>query len=419
MGLAAEFLFLGGLWEKLGAGVEAIGSGEYKTGAETLAGTKMSPAHREMATAILDSTFEHFVEGIASSRGLTPEFVRGVIDNAPVAPAELQGLGLVDRVAFLDEVIAELGDRPVVGGDDYAAVDAASVGFDPVARFALVYGSGNVVVGESGTAGTQRLASDDVSEALEAAAKDPEIAAIVFRVDSPGGSPLAADIVWRAAARAKESGKPLVASVSNVAASGGYYVLCGADEIVAPPASLVGSIGVFVVRPVVGGLLDKLGIGYESMTRGDHADILVSTRPLDEGGRQRMHAELDAIYDLFLDRVAGGRGLSREQVHAVGRGRVWTGAQAVDNGLVDSLGGLRDAVRRAKERAGIDPEADVALVPYPRPRSLLEQVDEALRQAAVLAAPRLPGLLESLEPLLGAWSADEPLALPPVLVRIR
>jgi protease-4 len=419
MGLAAEFLFLGGLWEKLGAGVEAIGSGEYKTGAETLAGTKMSPAHREMATAILDSTWEHFVQGIASARGLTPEFVRSVIDTAPVSPAELQGLGLVDRVAFLDEALAELGDGPVVEGDDYRGVDPASVGFDPVARFALVYGSGNVVVGESGATGTQRLASDDVSEAFEEAAKDPEIAAIVFRVDSPGGSPLASDIVWRAAARAKESGKPLVASVSNVAASGGYYVLCGADEIVAPPASLVGSIGVFVVRPVIGGLLDKLGIGYESMTRGDHAGILVSTRPLDEGGRERMHAELDAIYDLFLDRVAGGRGLSREQVHAVGRGRVWTGAQAVDNGLVDSLGGLRAAVRRAKERAGIDPEADVALVPYPRPRSLVEQVDEALRQAAVLAVPRLPGLLGSLEPLLGAWSADEPLALPPVLVRIR
>jgi protease-4 len=419
MGLAAEFLFLGGLWEKIGAGVEAIGSGEYKTGAETLAGTKMSPAHREMATAILDSTYQHFVEGIASARSLTPEFVRGVIDAAPVSPEELRGLALVDRVAFLDETLAGLGGGPVVEGEEYRGVDPASVGFDPVARFALVYGSGNVVVGVGSATRSPRLASDDVSEALEQAAKDPEIAAIVFRVDSPGGSPLAADIVWRAAARAKEAGKPLVASVSNVAASGGYYVLCGADEILAPPASLVGSIGVFVVRPVVGGLLDKLGIGYESMTRGDHADILVSTLPLSEGGRARMHAELDAIYDLFLDRVAGGRGLSREQVHAVARGRVWTGAQAVDVGLVDSLGGLRAAVRRAKERAGIDPEADVALVAYPKPRSVLEQVDEALRQAAVMAAPDLPGLLRSLEPLLGAWPADEPLALPPFLVRIR
>jgi protease-4 len=420
MGLAAEFLFLGGLWEKLGAGVEAIGSGEYKTGAETLAGTKMSAAHREMASSILDSTYARFVDGIATSRGLTPDFVREVIDKAPVSPAELQGLGLVDRVAFLDEALAELGPGPIVRGDEYRGVDPASVGFDPVARFALVYGSGNVVVGEDDSpTGAPSLASDDVSQALEDAAEDPEIAAIIFRVDSPGGSPLAADIVWRAAARAKQAGKPFVASVSNVAASGGYYVLCGADEILAPAASLVGSIGVFVVRPVLGGLLDKLAIGYESMTRGEHADILLATRPLDAGGRERIHAELDAIYDVFLDRVAGGRGLSREQVHAVGRGRVWTGAQAVDIGLVDSLGGLRAAVRRAKERAGIDADADVALVPYPTPRTLLEQLDEAFRGAAVAALPRLPGLLRSLEPLAGPWAADEPLALPPFLVRIR
>ncbi len=420
VGLAAEFVFLGGLWEKLGAGVETIGKGEYKSAAEILAGTKMSPAHREMATAILDSTYEHFVDGIASSRELTPEFVRGVIDSAPVAPEELRGLGLVDRVAFLDETLAGLGEGPVVKAEDYRGVDPASVGFDPVARFALVYGSGNVVMGESdSTSRSPRLASDDVSKALEDAAKDPEIAAIIFRVDSPGGSPLAADIVWRAAARAKEAGKPLIASVSDVAASGGYYVLAGADEILASPSSLVGSIGVFVVRPVFGGLLDKLGIGYESMTRGQHADILVATRPLSEGARERMVAELDSIYDTFLDRVAGGRGLSREQVHAVARGRVWTGSQAVDVGLVDSLGGLRAAVRRAKERAGIDPDADVALVPYPEPRSLVEQLDEALQQAAVVAAPRLPALLQQLEPLVGAWSENEPLALPPFLVRIR
>ena len=420
MGLAAEFLFLGGLWEKIGAGVETIGKGEYKSAAETLAGTKMSPAHREMATAILDSTYADFIQGIASSRDLTPDFVRGVIDSAPVAPEELRGLGLVDRVAFLDETIAGIGEGPVVKAEDYRGVDPSSVGFDPVARFALVYGAGNVVMGESdSTSRSPMLASDDVSQALEDAAKDPEIAAIIFRVDSPGGSPLAADIVWRAAARAKQAGKPLIASVSNVAASGGYYVLAGVDEILASPSSLVGSIGVFVVRPVFGGLLDKLGIGYESMTRGQHADILVSTQPLSEGGRERMHAELDAIYDTFLDRVAGGRGLSREQVHAVGRGRVWTGSQAVDIGLVDSLGGLRAAVRRAKERAGIDAEADVALVPYPEPRSLVEQLDEAFQQAAAVATPRLPALLQDLEPILGAWAADEPLALPPFLVRIR
>jgi len=289
-----------------------------------------------------------------------------------------------------------------------------------VARFALVYGAGNVVVGEGASrTGAPRLASDSVAEALEQAAEDDQIAAIVFRIDSPGGSPLAADIVWRAAERARQKGKPLVASVSNVAASGGYYVIAGADEIVAPPASLVGSIGVFVLRPVFRGLLEKLGIGYESMTRGAHADLLVGTQPLDEPGRARLHAEIGSIYDLFLERVAAGRRMPREAIHAVGRGRVWTGEQAAKIGLVDSLGGLRAAVRRAKERAGIDADADVALVPYPAPKPFIEQLDEALRAAAVAAAPRLPGLLRRLEPLTEAWSEHEPLALPPFLVRIR
>jgi protease-4 len=307
-----------------------------------------------------------------------------------------------------------------VKGEDYRAVDPASVGFDPVARIALVYGSGNVVVGEGDSrTGAPRLASDSVAEALEQAAEDDGIAAIVFRIDSPGGSPLAADIVWRAAERAKQKGKPLVASVSNVAASGGYYVIAGADEIVAPPTSLVGSIGVFVLRPVFRGLLDKLGIGYESMTRGEHADLLVGTKPLDEPGRARLHAEIDSIYDVFLERVAAGRGMPREAVHSIARGRVWTGEQAHNVGLVDSLGGLRAAVRRAKERAGIDPDADVALVPYPEPKPLVEQLDEAFRAAALSAAPRLPGLLRRLEPLAEAWPEGEPLALPPFLVRIR
>jgi len=420
VGLAAEFLFLGGLWEKIGAGLEAVGSGEYKTAAETLAGTSMSPAHREVAAAILDSTFASFVGAIASARHLSTEAVREVVDRAPVSPAELREAGLVDRVEFLDETLAGLGGGEVVKGEDYRAVDPESVGFDPVARIALVYGSGNVVVGEGDSrTGAPRLASDSVAEALEKAADDPEIAAIVFRIDSPGGSPLAADIVWRAVERAKEKGKPLVASVSNVAASGGYYVIAGADEIVAPATSLVGSIGVFVLRPVFRGLLEKLGIGFESMTRGDHADLLVGTQPLTEPGRARLHAEIDAIYDVFLERVAAGRKMPRDAVHSVGRGRVWTGEQAVSIGLVDSLGGLRAAVRRAKERAGIDPEADVALVPYPEPQGIVEQLDEALRSAAFAAAPRLPGLLRHLEPLAGAWPEGEPLALPPFLVRIR
>jgi protease-4 len=423
LGLAMEYLFLGGLWEKLGAGVEALGSGEYKTGAETLSGTEMSEAHREMASALLDSTFEQFVAGIAEGRGLSEGLVRRAIDLAPATPEELEGLRLVDGVANFDEAVERLGDGPVVQAEEYAAVDPASVGFEPVARFALVYGSGTVVMGRgrSSPAGGMLLTSDGVSEALTQAAEDPSIGAIIFRIDSPGGSPLASDIVWRAAERAKQHGKPLVASISNVAASGGYYVLCGADAVVAPPGSLVGSIGVFVIRPVIGGLLEKLGIGVESMKRGSYADLLLASQPLDEAGRERLRKEILSLYDLFVARVADGRGLTPEQVHAIGRGRVWTGAQAMERGLVDELGGLRVAVRRAKLEAGLDADADVELVPYPAPKSLAEEIAETLLQASVRLGPSLglPGVLRRLEPLLGALPEGAPLMVPPFVAEIR
>jgi protease-4 len=383
----------------------------------------MSEAHREMANSLLDSTFDQFVSGIAESRGLEPSFVRQVIDLAPATPQELVGLGLVDAVEGFEEATARLGSGPLLEGRDYAAVDPASVGFEPVARFALVYGSGPVVMGRgsSSPTGSLMLTSDAVSSALEQAAEDPEIAAIVLRVDSPGGSPLASDVVWHAARRARSQGKPLVASVSNVAASGGYYVLCGADAVVAPPASLVGSIGVFVVRPVIGGLLEKLGIGFESLKRGTHADLLQATQPLDDAGRARLRREIQSVYELFLSRVADGRGMTTEQVHAVGRGRVWTGAQAAERGLVDEVGGLRAAVRRAKLEVGLAPDADVALVAYPAPRSLAEELADALSQTALRAAAplRLPVALERIEALLASAPLGAPLAIPPFLLEIR
>jgi protease-4 len=423
IGLSAEFYFLGGLWEKLGAGVETIGRGEYKSAAEILGGTKMSAPHREMATSLLDSTYAQFVKGIAESRHLDEARVRELVDRAPATAQELQQLGLADAVAPFDEAVRRIGSGPLVEEDDYAAVDPKSVGFRPVARFALVYGSGTVAMGKgtSSPTGGLMLSSDSVSDALTEAARDRDIRAIVFRVDSPGGSPLAADIVWRAAEQAKAEHKPFVASVSNVAASGGYYVLCGADAVVAPPASLIGSIGVFVMRPVVGGLLARLGIGVETMQRGTYAGLLELAMPLDDAGRERLRAEIGGIYDLFVSRVSAGRRLTAERVDEVGRGRVWTGEQALANGLVDELGGLRSAVRRAKVAAGIDPDADVELVPYPKPKPLAEEVAEALRGASLRAAAPLdlPLPLERFEPLLAALPRGGPLLLPPFVVDIR
>ncbi len=424
IGLSAQYLFFGGLWEQLGAGVEALGSGEYKSAAETLSGTEMSEAHREMATSLLDSTFDQFVAGIAEGRGLDEAVVREVVDRAPVSASELEEAGLVDSVLSFDEAVATLGeDRPVIESADYASVDPASVGFDPVARFALVYGSGMVVMGSGSVSpsGEAALTSDGVSSALEDAAADPDIDAIIFRVDSPGGSPLASDIIWRAAGHAREAGKPLVASVSNMAASGGYYVLAGADAVVAPGASLIGSIGVFVVRPVLAGLLDELGIGVESLSRGSHADLLDFSRPLDADDRERLLHEIDTLYDLFVSRVSVGRGLSTEAVDAAGRGRVWTGEQARELGLVDEVGGLRVALRKAKLAAGLESDDDVALVPYPPPRSIFEQLAESLSAVRMktLRQLALPEAVRRLETLVTALPLGRPLLVAPFEIEIR
>lgn len=423
IGLAAEFMFLGGFWEIFGIEFEVERIGEYKTFADTFTGRTMSDAHREMADSLLDSIDAQFIAGIAKGRGLTEDFVRNAIDMAAMTPGEMQALDLIDGARFEDEIVAGLGGGPVIAGKDYALVDPASVGFDPVAQFALVYGSGPVIPGRgaSSRSGAPVLASETVSRALTEAAEDDAMLAIIFRVDSPGGSALASDVVWRATQVAEKHRKPLIVSFSDVAASGGYYVACGADAIVASPGTITGSIGVVVLRPVLGGLLEKLDIGFAALTRGSHADLALSTQPLSDASRERLRVEAESIYDLFVDRVADGRALAPERVNEIGRGRVWTGAQAAEVGLVDELGGLRTAARRAKIAAGLDPDVDVALIPYPRPLSLAEQLNEALRRIGMSTAPPLP--LPRLARLAAEWLAsvplDAPALLPPFVFDIR
>jgi protease-4 len=421
IGLAAEYLFLGGLWEKLGIDIEVERVGEYKGAAETLSEREMSDANREMANSLLDSIDAQFVAGIAEGRRLPPAAVRRAIDEAPITPEQLQKLGLIDGIQFWDELIGELGGpQKLVWAKDYASVDPAVVGFAPTARFALIYGSGNVVVG-SGTVsrtGSPIFASDTVSQALEDASKDATIQAIILRIDSPGGSPLAADLIWRAARKARAQGKPVIVSCSDLAASAAYYSAAGADAIVALPGSLTGSIGVFVLRPVLRGLLEKLEIGVESLTRGGYASLLLASEPLSERNRQWLHAEVVSIYDLFLSRVSDGRDMTVEQVDKVARGRVFTGEQAMGNGLVDDVGGLRVAVRRALTQLELDPESDVALIPFPAPVSLAEQFDQMLNNLRAQADP-IGVALRRAEPWLEAIRAGAPTLLPPFIPMIR
>jgi protease-4 len=426
VGLAAEYLFLGGFFEKIGVEIEYERVGKYKSAVESYAESKMSEANREMTTALLDSVYDRFVEVVAEARSLNPEQVHATIDDAPTTPAEMQEHGLSDGIGFFDEILERVRgaeeERPVMEGAEYAEVDPSSVGFDPVASFALIYGTGPVVAGaeSGGLTGRQVLASTTVSEAFEAAAEDSEIDAIIFRIDSPGGSAMASDLVWRATQLAREKGKPVVASFSDVAASGGYYVACGADRIVSQPATLTGSIGVFVLRPILGGLFEKLGVGVEAMTRGEHADLLLSSQRLSPRTRRRLRADVRGVYQTFVGRVAEGRALAPEAVDAIGQGRVWTGAQASEIGLVDALGGVRTAVLEAKKAVGLEEDDDVVLVSYPLPKPLAQQIADALGNSLRASVPSLflAPAVEKLVSALQVLPAGTPLLIPPGLTEI-
>jgi protease-4 len=423
VGLAAEFLFFGGMFEKAGIDVEVERIGRYKTATDTFAGSEMTPAHREMADSLLDSLDAQYVSAIAQGRKLNEAAVRAAIESAPMTPREMLELKLIDGISHYDEVIASLGNAPVVKGSDYATVGLSAVGIEPVATFALVYGSGVVMLGEGSATrtGNPVLASDTISSALREAADSEEVSAIILRLDSPGGSALASELVWRALQQVRLGGKPVIASISDVAASGGYYIAVGADQVVAPAGSLTGSIGVYVMRPVLGGMFEKLGIGVQPITRGPRADLLLSSQPLSEASRERLRAEIAGVYELFLRRVAIGRSLDPAQVDTLGQGRVWTGAQAVEAGLVDGVGGLRAAVNRAKDKLGIDPGADVALMTFPAPKSMAEQISEALTglRARTLSELMIPETLRALEPWLVGVPEGAPALLPPVFVDIR
>lgn len=430
VGLAADYLFLGGLWEKLGVSLEVEKVGKYKSAAESLAGRQMSEANAEMVNSLMDSYETQMIAAVADRRKLSPSDLRAIIDEAPVTPTEMLAAKLVDGVGHLDALLAKEGNPPIVEDEDYAAVDARSVGFEPVATFALVYGTGSVVHGDAkaSRAGEPVLASTTVSRALRKASEDDDIKAIVFRIDSPGGSALASDIVYQAVVDAKKK-KPLVVSMSDLAASGGYYVAAAADTVVAQPGTLTGSIGVFVIRPVIGGLLDKLGIGHAAITRGAHADLLLSTETMTPDTRARLESEVRSIYDLFVERVSTGRSLEPAYVDEVGQGRVWTGAQANERKLVNVLGGLHVAVDRVKEQAGLARDADVALLPYPPPEPLIEQIRKVAfgsevgsevggELAGVAPALPLPEPLRRLAAVLADLPSGSPILVPPVVVDV-
>lgn len=391
-GLLAQFVFLGGVWEKLDVDMQVLKIREYKTAGDMLSEKTMTPWHREMANALLDSLYGQLVEAIAEARQLDPATVRKTIDAGPATPAELQAAGLVDDAQFLDQLrVALVGeDADWLAGDDYASARRPLPGAPSVSRrVAVIYGVGTVTTGDSDATpggGAGAMGADTLAQAFRDAAADEDVAAIVFRIDSPGGSALAADLIWQAADAARER-KPVIVSMSDVAASGGYYVAAPATKVVADPGTITGSIGVVMAKPNIRGLLAKLGVNTVELQRGEMASMLSLNESFTPAQLKRLRATMDAVYDLFLERVASGRSLDKARVNEVGRGRVWTGMQAQERGLVDELGGFLVAINAAKQAAGIPVDERVALSFYPRQKPLLARLGKAFGTRLMSSAP--------------------------------
>ncbi|GIW40607.1 MAG: protease IV [Candidatus Binatia bacterium] len=408
LGLSLRYLFFGELFEKLGVHFYVARTGPYKTGPDFLTGRGMSKQHREMAESLLESVRTSFVSALARARKLPDGRVLEIFENAPSRPEDFVRLGLADGVRSLSEIRArDLAHAPLVDLETYHRSQSGILR-RPRHAVAVVPVDGTITLDGPPAAGA---AATELVRALEAALSDPDVRAILVRVHSPGGSALASDLVWRAIREAGEK-KPVVASLSDVAASGGYYLACGADLVFASETSLTGSIGVFYVRPNLRDALEKAGVRVEVLSRDRYATIHDPFSPLDEAARRRIEEEIDDVYDLFLERVATSRRSSREEVERVAGGRVWTGRQAVDLGLVDAIGGFSDALAAAKERAGIPAREPVRLVFYPAARAPWERIREMARPSL---SPARGVLSESLERLreLGRHLRPGPWALMP------
>jgi protease-4 len=422
VGVASYEMFFRGALDKVGAHADMLNSGDFKTAANVYTETTMTAAHREMAESLNRDLYEQIIEGIADGRGKTKDEVRRLIDDGPFLPADALESGLVDALVYADEVkqqapFDEVNWR-VIADRDYRQIGLESVGLNRGRGIALIYAVGTINSGSGGVglAGGEVLGSDTLVAAIRAARANDAVRAIVLRIDSPGGSAVASDAIWREVMLTKKE-KPVIASMSDLGASGGYYIAMGADAIVAQPATLTGSIGVVAGKVTTGGVYEKLGINIEPVSQGRFAEIYSPVRPFSDAERAKMQEHIDAIYEQFLVKAAEGRGTTRDAIHELAQGRVWTGRQAQERGLVDELGGLPRAIALAKEHVGIDAEEEVQLIVYPRPKSLFELLNEGftVTQAAARLGwlPVSPQALEAVSAPLRMFRSGEPLALMP------
>ena len=385
-GFAAEAMFYKGSLDKLGIEADVIQIGpKYKNAPDQYTKKEMGEGQREVINAVLDEYYGRFTGGISESRKKSVDDVKGMIDNAPYNANQAKELGLIDDAFYKEQVYEELKNRlgyktddklRTIRGGDYREIPSDSLGLNKGDKVALIYASGAINVGHSNDSpfGGSMVGSDTVVGAVNDAAQDDSIKAIVLRVDSPGGSALASDLMWYSLENAKKK-KPVVVSMSDVAASGGYYISCNANKIVAEPSTITGSIGVFLGKPVVKGLYDWLGVSNEYVMRGKNSGLFRETVKWTPEERAKMEEGANNIYfNNFLPKVAAGRNKSHEEINTIGQGRVWTGTQAKANGLIDEFGGLEKAIDIAKQLANLPADKDVKRVVLPAPRPFFETI---------------------------------------------
>lgn len=410
-GFAAEAMFYKGSLDKLGIETDVIQIGpKYKNAPDQYTRTSMGDGQKEVINAVLDEYYGRITQAIAESRKKSPEDVRALIDGAPYNAVAAKANGLIDDAFYQEQVYNELKGKlgykederiRTIAGSDYREVTADSLGLNNGERVAVIYASGAINIGKSNSSpfGGEMVGSDTIVKAVNDAANDSTIKAIVLRVDSPGGSALASDLMWYALENAKAK-KPVVVSMSDTAASGGYYIACNAHKIVAEPSTLTGSIGMFMGKPVVKGLYTWLGITNEYTMRGKNSGIFRETEKWTPEEKEKMTQQANVVYyDNFVPKVAKGRGKTTEEVNTLGQGRVWTGTQAKANGLVDELGGLEKAIEIAKQLANLPADKDVRRIAYPEAKTFFETLasggiyadskteEEKAQEAVVKALP--------------------------------
>jgi protease-4 len=446
VGFATNAMFLRDALDKAGIEAQFIARGEYKSAANLFTQDHYTEAHREADSRLIDSLQTQVWQAVAQSRHLEPTEVDSLADKAPLLRDDAVTGRLIDRIGFRDEAYARIGELVGAPGISPETGDANSDDAPPrlyLSRYARAAESsrvhapglpipgrkskptiavvtlhGPIVSGRGGPqvlpVGNSSAGADTIAAALREAAADDSVSAIVLRVDSPGGSVTGSETIWREVNRARDGGKPVVASMGAVAASGGYYVSMSADAIVANPGTITGSIGVVTGKLVARELKDRVGVGSDSVRTNPNADAWSINQPFTDEQHAHVEAEADLFYTDFIERVAHGRKMTVEAVDAIARGRVWTGADALERGLVDELGGLRAAITRAKVLAGIEPDADVRVVGYPgsslmdllRPKPSSQPAAASLPEAVgALIGSSVAGVLSQAERSLTGASA--------------